>query len=215
MRLVLVDDHKIFRMGIADLLAGTPWRIVGEAGRARDAFALLDSQQPDLVLLDLALPGMDGVVATREMRRRAPRTRILIFTVHDQMRDVVDALRAGASGYALKTEDAPALLEALATVMRGERYLAPAIAARLAQAQSSDGASDLLAPLSEREREVFRLAAECLSTREIASELCISRKTVDTHLYRTYQKLGLRTLAELVSLAARLGMIHSGRPRRG
>jgi DNA-binding NarL/FixJ family response regulator len=213
MKAVLIDDHQIFRVGVRTMLtAASEWRIVGEAGRAREAFALIDAERPDVALLDIALPGMDGVVATREIRRRAPATRILILTVHEEIRDVLDAFAAGAAGYALKNEEPEALLAALATVMRGERYVAPALVPRLAAYQSGPQPADVLSALSEREREIFRLAAECLITREIAQELCISRKTVDTHLYRIHHKLGLRTSAELVRLAGRLGMIHTGRP---
>jgi DNA-binding NarL/FixJ family response regulator len=215
MKVLLVDDHPLFRAGIRQILAGvSDFMVVGEASRARDAFALIDSEQPDVVLMDVALPGMDGVIATREIRRRAPRARVLVLTVHDQISDVLDALNAGASGYALKTDDTETLISALRVVAKGERYLAPAISARLEAYESRRRkASDVLSVLSVREREVFRLAAECLITREIAHELCISRKTVDTHLYRIHRKLGLRTSAELVRLASSLGLIHAGRTR--
>jgi DNA-binding NarL/FixJ family response regulator len=215
MKVLLVDDHPLFRAGIRQILAGVPdFLVVGEASRARDAFALIDSEHPDVVLMDVALPGMDGVIATREIRRRAPRVRVLVLTVHDQTSDVLDALNAGASGYALKTDDTETLIAALRVVCKGERYLAPAIAARLEAYESRRlKASDVLSVLSVREREVFRLAAECLITREIANELCISRKTVDTHLYRIHRKLGLRTSAELVRLASTLGLTHGGRRR--
>jgi DNA-binding NarL/FixJ family response regulator len=212
MKAVLIDDHQIFRVGIKQMLTtASEWTIVGEAGRAREAFALIDAERPDVALVDIALPGMDGVVATREIRRRAPSTRILILTVHEEIRDVLDAFSAGAAGYTLKTEEPETLITALDTIMRGERYVAPSLAARLEAYQSEPQPSDVLSVLSEREREIFRLAAECLITREIAHELCISRKTVDTHLYRIHHKLGLRTSAELVRLAGRLGLIHSGR----
>jgi RNA polymerase sigma factor (sigma-70 family) len=213
MKILVVDDHALFRVGVRHILATAPeCRIVGEATTARAALALLDAERPDVVLLDIALPGMDGVVATREIRRRAPATRILIMSAHDQTHDVLDALNAGATGYALKSEGPEALVRALRLVARGERYLAPIVASRLAAYETRRRrAEDVLAVLSEREREVFRLAAECLITREIARELCISRKTVDTHLYRIHRKLGLRTAAELVRLAASLGMVHVGR----
>src|SRR4029079_7310252 len=188
--------------------------IVGEAGSARDAFVALDTHRPDIVLMDIALPGMDGVIATREVRRRSPRTRVLVLSVHDQIGDVLDALDAGASGYALKTEGIDALIAALRSVVRNERYISPTIAPRLDSYESRRTKPfDTLSILSVREREVFRLAADCLLTREIARELCISRKTVDTHLYRIHRKLGLRTSAELVRLAGNLGMIHRGQVR--
>jgi RNA polymerase sigma factor (sigma-70 family) len=124
---------------------------------------------------------------------------------------VLDALNAGVSGYALKSESSEALIAALRAVARGERYLAPAVETRLAAYQSRRRTfSDVLEVLSGREREVFRLAAQCLTAREVAGQLCISRKTVDTHLYRIHRKLGLRSSAELIRLAAELGLVQQG-----
>jgi len=216
-KVLLVDDHPLFRAGIRQVLADAPeFTVIGECGRARDSIPAVDEARPDIVVMDLALPGMDGVVATREILRRAPQCRVLILTVHDQISDVLDALAAGASGYALKTDDCAMLISALRAVAAGERYLAPKIAPMLEAHQGLPQLpGDVLGVLSVREREVFRLAAECLLTREIAHELCISRKTVDTHLYRIHRKLGLRTSAELVRLASSLGMIHTGLTRAG
>jgi DNA-binding NarL/FixJ family response regulator len=207
-KLLVVDGHAVVRLGLRDILSAAPdFQIVGEASTARGAFALVDAHRPDIVLMEVDLPGMDGVVATREIRRRAAGSRVLILTVHDHIQDVLDALDAGASGYAHKSDDGDALIGALRAVARGERYLSPVIAAKLATYESrTDKSRDVLAVLSEREREVFRLAAACLLTREIAHELCISRKTVDTHLYRIHRKLGVRTSAELVRLSERLRM---------
>jgi DNA-binding NarL/FixJ family response regulator len=215
MKVMLIDDHPLFRAGLRHALAGAPeFQVVGEWGRARDAFQAVDAQQPDIVVMDVALPGMDGIVATREVLRRAPHSRVLILTVYDQLSDVLDAMAAGVSGYALKTDDASAFLTALRALARGEKYIAPKVAERLSIHQNRrEVPQDILGVLSTREREVFRLAAECLLTREIARELCISRKTVDTHLYRIHRKLGLRTSAELVRLASSLGMVHAGRTR--
>jgi DNA-binding NarL/FixJ family response regulator len=213
MKVVVVDDHALFRMGVRQVLATTAGcDFVGEADNARAALNMIDTAAPDIVLMDIALPGMDGVVATREIRRRAPNVRVLIMSAHDQVHDVLDAMNAGASGYALKTEGPEALVQALRQIARGERYLAPGIAARLTSYEARhQRANDVLGVLSEREREVFRLAADCRIAREIAQELCIARKTVDTHLNRINRKLGLRNLAELVRLAASLGLIHSAR----
>jgi two-component system response regulator NreC len=211
-KIFLVEDHPLFRMGIRQSLASyAEFSIVGEAGNARDAFSAIDAHPPDIVVMDVSLPGMDGVIATREIRRRAPRTRVLLLSVHDQISDVLEALDAGASGYALKTEGTEALVAALRTIAKNDRYVAPTLAALLGSYESRRKRPlDTLSILSVREREVFRLAADCLLTREIASELCISRKTVDTHLYRIHRKLGLRTSAELVRLACNLGLIRRG-----
>ena len=213
MRVVLVDDHALFRMGVRQILAHTPgFDVVGEASTARDAFKLVDSLRPDLVLMDIALPGMDGVVATREVGRRAPSTRVLIVSAHEQVNDVVDALAAGAAGYALKCDSPDALLDGIAMVMRGSATSPPRSPAAWPRSRGAgDPPPTCWTCCRAREREVFRLAAECVPAREMARELCIARKTVDTHLNRINRKLGLRNIAELVRLAANLGMLHSGR----
>jgi two-component system invasion response regulator UvrY len=215
LKVALVDDHALFRTGVRTaLLASDEWQIVGEAGSAREAFELVDRTHPDIVLMDIALQDADGVSATREITRRSSKSRVLILSLYDELVDVLDALNAGASGYALKCEPVPALENALRTVARGHRYLAAAVASRLAAYESRRCRSgDLLDVLSERERQVFRLAAECLLTREIARELSISPKTVGTHLYRIHRKLALRNTTELVRLAAALGLTRYPRSR--
>jgi len=216
MRIVLVDDHTLFRMGVRHVLTTTPgYEVVGEASTARSAFKIIDALTPDVVLMDIAMPGMDGVLATREIGRRAPKARVLIVSAHDQVNDVLDALEAGAAGYALKSDGPETLIEAIRIVSRGQRFVAAALAPRLAAFEGRRRrASDVLGILSAREREVFRLASECVIARDMARELCIARKTVDTHLNRINRKLGLRNMAELVRLAASLGMIHTARTPR-
>jgi len=213
MKIVLVDDHTLFRVGVRHVLATPPgFEVIGEASTARGAFRIIDATVPDLVLMDIALPGMDGVLATREIGRRAPRARVLIVSAHDQVNDVLDALDAGAAGYALKSDGPETLVEAIQTVSKGHRYVAPTLAPRLAAFEARRrNANDVLGILSPREREVFRLASECVIARDMARELCIARKTVDSHLNRINRKLGLRNMAELVRLAANLGMLHSAR----
>ena len=214
MKVIVVDDHDLFRKGVRTTLSSlADCQVVGEAGSARDAFILLDSHRPDVVLMDVGLPGMDGVVATREILRRSPSARVLILSFYDDSHDVLDALNAGASGYALKAEGPEALANAVRAVARGERYLAPALTSRLASDRTRKQPADVLNALSEREREVFRLAAECMLAREISGELCISHKTVDTHLRRIHRKLGLRNTTELVRMATTLGLTHRGRLR--
>ena len=152
---------------------------------------------------------MDGVVATREILRRLPRTRIVILSAHHQHRDVTDALAAGAVGYALKADDPETLLKALDGAVRGVPFLSAVVAQSLSLVEKDNGEDDILAVLTEREREVFRLAADCGTSPEIAHELCLSRKTVDNHLNRINRKLGLHDRAQLVRLAARVGLVHS------
>jgi len=209
LKIVLVEDHDLVREGIRDYLASSP-RYEKRARRAtRDAFPIIEATNADVVLMDIALPGMDGVVATREILRRVPRTRIVILSAHHQNRDVSDALAAGAVGYALKADDPETLLKALDGAARGVPFLSAAVAASLSSVEKNSGEDDILAVLTEREREVFRLAADCGTSPEIAHELCLSRKTVDNHLNRINRKLGLHDRAQLVRLAARVGLVHS------
>src|SRR5262249_6508385 len=161
------------------------------------AFPIIEATKPDIVLMDIALPGMDGVVATREILRRLPRTRMVILSAHHQIRDVTDALAAGAVGYALKADPPETLLQALDGAARGVPFLSAALAQSLSLVDNAPG-DDVLAVLTERELEVFRLAADCGTSPEIAHELCLSRKTVDNHLNRINRKLGLHDRAQLV-----------------
>jgi DNA-binding NarL/FixJ family response regulator len=215
MRIVLVDDHTLFRMGVRHVLTNTPGHeVVGEASTARSAFRIVDALAPDVVLMDIAMPGMDGVLATREIGRRAPKARVLIVSAHDQVNDVLDALEAGAAGYALKSDGPETLIEAIRVVSRGQRYVAAALAPRLAAFEGRRRrASDVLGILSAREREVFRLASECVIARDMARELCIARKTVDTHLNRI-NRSRYAHMASSWTWPQSLGCSTSTRPQR-
>jgi DNA-binding NarL/FixJ family response regulator len=216
LKLVLVDGHALFRIGVREFLTMVPgYEVVGEARSARDAFKLIDAVAPDLVLMGIDLPGMDGIVATRELRRRAPEVRVLILSAFDHISDVRDAMAAGASGYVVKSDDTQILLQALKEVGRGERFLAPRLAHQLAtDAIVSPDPTDPLGVLSVREREIFRLACDGRPASDIAQDLCVARKTIDTHLNRINRKLQLRNRAELVRLAVQVGLVHAIRSPR-
>jgi NarL family two-component system response regulator LiaR len=209
--IVLVDDHQMLRAGVRDFLGSVPgYRIVGEASTAREALVIVDRQKPDVVLMDIVLPGMDGIVATREVLRRVPGARVIVLTAHAQIQDVLDAIDAGAIGYVLKADPPDTLMQALDQSARGLPYLAPMLSRTFRVAlEASREKRSVLDILSQREREIFRLAADCRTAAEIARDLCIARKTVDAHLYRIHRKLGLRDRANLVRLAARIGLVHS------
>ena len=215
LKIVIVDDHDILRVGIRDFLSSTPqYRVVGEAGSARQALALIEAQRPDMVLMDIAMPGMDGIVATREILRRAPRVKIVVLSAHGQVHDVIDAINAGVSGFVLKADALDTLKEALDQAARGKLYIAPSLKGSLSAFEAAGSPPlDVLGVLSEREREIFRLAADCSTTTEIAKALCLARKTVDTHLNTINRKLGIRGRAQLVRLAASIGLVHSVRAR--
>jgi two-component system, NarL family, response regulator NreC len=212
MKIVIVDDHALFRSGLKQVLAGVAdCEVVGEAATARAAFPVIDAERPDVVILDLLLPGMDGCSAVREMARRLPEARVLILTMCDSLDEVFEALSAGVVGYILKSEPIATLLEALRCVYRGVRYLSPNLAARSRDLAADSSTNSALSSLSEREREVFHLAARGLANLEIARELCISRKTVETHKYRLQKKLGLHNANDLLRFAARHGLIRRTR----
>jgi DNA-binding NarL/FixJ family response regulator len=212
-RVALVDDHDMVRLGVRDFVASLPgYKIVGEAATARAAFQMIESTKPDIVVMDIALPGMDGIVATREVLRRVPGTRVVVLSAHKQIHDVRDAIDAGAIGYVLKADPPETLQQALEHAARGALYVAPNLAGCLSGLKARDKSGDVLNVLSEREREIFRLAADCRTAPEIARDLCIARKTADVHLNRISRKLGLRDRAQLVRLAVGIGLVHSIRP---
>src|SRR3954470_6974953 len=203
-RVVMVDDHELLRAGVRDFITSLPgYAVVGEAATARQGLVLIEAEKPDLVLIDIALPGMDGIVATREILRRVPGVRVIILSAHSQVHDVVDAIDAGAIGYVLKSDPPETLKQALDDSARGRRYLPPALSTTLRSAvEAAPRTGGVLDVLSEREREIFRLAADCRTSGEISRDLCIARKTVDVHVNRINRKLGLRRRADLVRLAA-------------
>jgi DNA-binding NarL/FixJ family response regulator len=194
----LVDDHIMFREAMRHLLREQGFNLVAEAGDARSIFPLLDEKRPDVVLLDLRLPGMDGVTATRELATRAPQAKVMILSAFTRQHDLDEAWAAGVHGYASKTQDADGLRLAIHAVAAGERYLAPG----LTPTSKPAGREGPLGLLSPREREVFRLLVRGMTTRQIAAELTISAKTVDTHRERILKKLGLHSAVELVRFAA-------------
>jgi DNA-binding NarL/FixJ family response regulator len=216
MRVYILDDEPVVRAGLRQALSVDPdVLIVGEASSAREAFRDIESLQLDVVIMDLVLPGMDGVAATREVKRRVPRAGVVVYTVHDRPRDVLDVMQAGASAFVTKTEPLEALREALHAAASGASYMSPALTAQVERG-GPEGRVDALDGLSVREREIFQLIASGRSIGETAREYCISRKTVETHVYRVYRKLGCHNVGDLVRFAAEHGLLRMGpfEPRR-
>jgi DNA-binding NarL/FixJ family response regulator len=205
MRIVLVEDHlayrESFRLAVSTL---SPFTVVGEATRARDAYAVIESTNPDLVVTDFMLPDTDGVSLARELRRRRVKVRMMILGRLGHPLFVRDALRAGIAGFALKREPLQDLIGAMQRVAAGETYLSPQIQERIAHDGSDEST---LEKLSSREREIFCLLLEGLSTKEIAKLLYLSPKTVDAHRLHINRKLGVRSPAELARLVADQGLI--------
>jgi DNA-binding NarL/FixJ family response regulator len=201
LRVMLVDDHALVRSAVRQAIAADDVELVAEAATAEDAFALALAVRPDVMLLDIDLPGMNGIQMLEELAPRLPETKIVILTVSDSERDVIEALARGASGYLTKDLSPEALLRAIRGTQRGElamsrRYAARAIRHFVEAARRAGGGSGVIAGLSPRENDVLRMLAEGLTDREIAAALVISPRTVETHVSNVLHKLNVRKRAE-------------------
>ncbi len=203
-RIVLVDDHHLFRAGLRAAIAPcSDLEVAGEAHDARGALAVLQQTAgADVVVLDISLPGSDGIAAAREILRSFRRVKVLILTAHKGPDYVRQAFAAGASGYVLKDETPEDVLEAIRAVARGETHVSPAVPRPAPGAEATPGARGVLDCLSAREREIFSLIVHGHSSQDIARQLCISLKTVETHRSHINQKLGVHSTSEIVRLAA-------------
>lgn len=206
-RVLLADDHALVRQGFRLILSAQPdIEIVGEAGNGRETLELVEKLRPDVVVMDVAMPEMNGIEATRRLAALAPRTRVLALSMHKDSVYVREILRAGARGYLLKDAFDRDLVAAVRAVAAGEGYLSPAVS----EAVLSDyrrHVSDPLDLLTSREREVLQLIAEGKTNKEIASILNLSVYTVDAHRGRIMEKLNVHTVSELVRFAVRAGLV--------
>lgn len=205
-RVVLADDHVIFRQGLRALLEQEGVTIVGEASDGRAAARLCEAERPDIAILDVAMPLLNGVDAAHEIRRQCSQTRIVLLTMYAEEPYVLASLRAGVSGYVLKSSAAGDLIQAISAVSRGEIYLSPGVSRTVVQAFLA-GAPVADDPLSVREREVLQLIAEGKNMKEIGDLLGISARTAETHRARIMDKLAIRDLPGLVRYALRRGLI--------
>jgi DNA-binding NarL/FixJ family response regulator len=199
-RVLVVDDHVIVRNGLAQLLATTDeFELVGTAGDGREAVALVDSLRPDVVLMDLSMPEMDGVEATHAITRRHPGTKIVILSSFSEHQRVLAALDAGAEGYVLKHADPEQILSAIDAVHRGGAPIDPQVARVLLDVQRGNVAGPVRSPLTDREEEVLRLVQSGLANKQIGRQLGISERTVKAHLTKIFSTLGVndRTQAAL------------------
>ena len=217
LRVFLADDHGIVREGLKALInSQAGMEVVGEAADGRTACARAREMRPDVVVMDVSMPELNGVQATRELRSQCPDVKVLALTVHEERSYLRDLIEAGASGYVLKRSAAEDLVHAVQVVARGDVYLDPSVTAavvgKLARAHPPSDRSTL--DLSDRETEVLQLIAQGHSNREIAGRLKISVKTVETYKARSMEKLGLKGRADIVRLALQKGWLQDTRRTR-
>jgi len=209
-RILLADDHALVRAGIRSLLEKLPdTEIVGEAGDGREALSLAQARQPNIVLMDVAMPGLNGLEAVARLQKECPEVKVLVLSMHANEEYVIQALRAGACGYLLKDAATVELELALQAVGRGENYLSPAISRQviddyMARVSGQPGALEHLTP---RQREILQLIAEGKNTKEIAALLSVSIKTVETHRAQLMDRLDIHDVPGLVRHAIRKGLI--------
>jgi DNA-binding NarL/FixJ family response regulator len=210
-RILLADDHEVVRQGLRLVLDSAPdLEVVAQAGDGAEAVALALSTEVDLAVLDVTMPRMTGLQAARELSKQKPDLKVLILSMHDNEQYFFEALKAGASGYVLKSAANRDLIEACRATMRGEPFLYPAAVRALVRdylERASRGEATPEDPLSPRELDVVKLIAEGLTSEEIGEQLFISRKTVDRHRENVLEKLGMRNRVDLTRYAIRRGLV--------
>jgi DNA-binding NarL/FixJ family response regulator len=209
-RVLVADDHMIVRTGIRHLLESEEgFEVVGEAASSSEALSLVADLHPDVVVLDISMPGESGLQVAARLRTRSPAPRVLILSMHDNSEYVLESVRAGAHGYLLKDTAATELRSAIRAICRGESYFSPPVASRLSAAVRGEHASRAgsLDQLTGREREVLQGIVRGQTNKEIAAELGISHRTVETHRESLMNKLQIRTVAELTRFALGAGIV--------
>ena len=215
-RALIVDDHPVTREGLRTALelSDNVVVVVGEAASGQEAVDRARELSPDVVFMDVRMPGMDGIEATRRIRQAAPETKVILITVDESRGAISDAIKAGVSGYLLKDASADALVDAAKNAVEGNAVIHPQLTktfieeARMAEGGAGGGAGSSTTPLSKREREILQKVADGSTTKLVASALGISPHTVKTHLERIFEKLGANDRAQAVAIAIRTGIVH-------
>ncbi len=210
--IVLADDHTVVRQGLVKLLEAEPnFKVVGDAENGREAVEKVEKLQPDVVLMDIAMPMLNGIEATRQIKKISPRTQVVILSMHSHARYINELFSLGASGYLLKNSTGSDIIDAIHAAVKGDNYLSPSISKQVIQdyisMKKSSASDDLFNQLSNREREVFQMVAEGRSTKEISDILCISPSTVKTHRSKIMEKLQVENISQLIHFAIRLGIV--------
>jgi two-component system response regulator NreC len=209
-RILVADDHAVLRAGLRALLNAEPdMEVVGEAANGREAVERAEELKPDVIVMDLSMPGMGGIDATKQIREKGLSARVLVLTVHAEQQYLLPVLQSGGAGYVLKQAADTELIQAIRTVHRGEAFLYPTAATMLLDdyRRRVSATEDQFDGLSEREREVLKFTAEGYSSQEIADRLVISAKTVDTYRQRIMDKLNIHHRSELIRYALRKGLL--------
>ena len=207
-RLFVVDDHSLFRRGLVGLLQEMPgFEVVGQAGDGEQALKLIEQSRPDVVLLDLNMPAMDGIETLRELRQRQLPVRVLMLTISQASEDLLEAIRSGADGYLLKNTEPDDLRKSLLRVAEGQGALSPEVTGTVMHALSHFNPDEPHSLLSDRELEVLNCLFEGLTTQQIAVSLYISENTVKTHIRHIFEKLAVSNRAEAVGKAMQIGLI--------
>jgi two-component system response regulator NreC len=205
-RIALADNHALVRQGLKALLEREGFQVAGEASDGQEVVRLVSHIRPDIAILDIGMPILNGIDAARELRKASPTTKTILLTRHDEDQYVTEALRSGVKGYVLKNQGATDLVHAIREVCRGGIYLSPSISGTIVGAflSKTDLPTD---PLTSRERQVLQLVGEGKSTKEVAALLGISMKTAESHRTRLMQKLNIHETASLVRYAIRRGLV--------
>ena len=211
-KILLADDHTIVRQGLAKLLeAESNLEVVGEAQDGREAVNKVQKLIPDIVIMDIAMPLLNGIEATRQIKKTLPQTKVIILSMHSHDRYISELISLGASGYLLKDSTGEEIIKAISAAIKGDVYLSPTISRRVIDdyltLKKTSSREDLYTKLSNREREVFQIIAEGRSTKEVADILCVSPSTVKTHRANIMEKLQIDNISQLIQFAIRLGIV--------
>jgi len=208
-RILIVDDHPVLRSGLRVLLAADPGlEVVGEAGTGEETLSLAEELHPDVVLLDIGMPGESGIETVRRLKAKLPELKVLFLTMHEEEGMLLEALAAGGDGYLIKRADEPEILQAIRAVQRGDLYVHPTMPrALLSQSELPEQPKEPIEPLTPREIDVLRLLAKGNTNRQIAERLTLSIRTIESHRANLMGKLGLTSRVELVTYAEERGLL--------